>query len=77
MLLMFLNYFNVLILKIILKKIKNIINIYFSTKYYLKNNHNLKHKNKVSCMVGVIKQKRTKDISDDFNYLIITQNLHF
>ena len=36
---MFLNYFNILILKKI-KKLKNIINIYFNTKIYLKHNYN-------------------------------------
>ena len=37
---MFSNHFNVLVLKIIFKKSKNIINMYFNTKNYLKNNHN-------------------------------------
>ena len=35
----FLNHFNVLISKIIFKKWKNIIDMYFSTKSYLKSNH--------------------------------------
>ena len=34
-----LNYFDALILKIIFKKIKNIILIYFNMKNTLKNNH--------------------------------------
>ena len=34
-----LDCFDVLMLKIIFKKWKNIINMYFSTKSYLKNNH--------------------------------------
>ena len=37
---MFSNYFDVLMLKIIFKKLKNIINIHFNIKNYLKNNHN-------------------------------------
>ena len=40
---MFSNYFDVLMLKIILKKSKNIINMYFDTKSYLKNNYNHYH----------------------------------
>ena len=40
MFLVFLSYFNVLMLKIIFKKSKNIINIYFNIKNYLKNNYN-------------------------------------
>ena len=40
MFLVFSNHFNVLMLKIIFKKSKNIINIYFNTKNYLKNNQN-------------------------------------
>jgi hypothetical protein len=36
----FSNHFDILILKIIFKKQKNIINIYFNMKNYLKNNHN-------------------------------------
>ena len=37
---MFLNYFKILILKIIFKKLKYIINMYFNIKSYIKNNHN-------------------------------------
>ena len=40
MFLVFSNYFDVLMSKIIFKKSKNIINIYFNTKNYLKNNRN-------------------------------------
>ena len=40
MFLVFLNYFDVLILKIILKNKKNIIDMYFSMKSYLKSNYN-------------------------------------
>ena len=45
MFLVFLNYFDVLMSKIIFKKLKNIINIYFNTKNYLKtnNNHTVKY----------------------------------
>jgi hypothetical protein len=39
---MFLDHFNVLMLKIILKKLKNIILKYFKIKNILKNNRNLK-----------------------------------
>ena len=41
---MFSNYFNVLISKIIFKNLKNIINVHFNTKNYLKNNHNNTYK---------------------------------
>ena len=41
MFLVFSNHFDVLMLKIIFKKLKNIINIYFNTKNYLKNNQKL------------------------------------
>ena len=40
MFLVFSNHFDMLISKIIFKKLKNIINMYFNTKSYLKNNHN-------------------------------------
>ena len=40
MFLVFSNHFDVLILKMIFKKSKNIIYMYFSTKNYLKSNHN-------------------------------------
>jgi len=40
MFLVFSNHFDVLISKIIFKKLKN-INMYFDTKNYLKNNHTL------------------------------------
>ena len=40
MFLVFLNHFDVLMLKIIFKKLKNIIDIYFSTKNYLKSYRN-------------------------------------
>ena len=40
MFLVFSNYFDVLISKIIFKKSKNIIDMYFITKNYLKNNRN-------------------------------------
>ena len=40
MFLVFSNNFDVLMSKIILKNKKNIIDIYFSMKYYLKNNRN-------------------------------------
>ena len=40
MFLVFLNYFDVLISKIIFKKLKNIIGMYFGKKSYLKNNRN-------------------------------------
>jgi len=42
---MFSNHFKMLMSKIIFKKYKNIINMYFNTKNYLKNNHNhtIKH----------------------------------
>ena len=40
MFLVFSNYFNVLMLKIIFKKLKNIIDMYFGTKSYLKSYHN-------------------------------------
>ena len=42
MFLVFSNHFNVLMLKIIFKKSKNIIGMYFNTKNYLKNNHTVK-----------------------------------
>ena len=40
MVLVFLNHFDVLMSKIIFKKSKNIIDIYFNTKNYLKSNRN-------------------------------------
>ena len=40
MFLVFSNYFDVLMSKIIFKKSKNIIEMYFGMKSYLKNNHN-------------------------------------
>ena len=43
MFLVFLNHFDMLISKIIFKKSKNIIDIYFSTKSYLKSNRNHNH----------------------------------
>ena len=39
MFLVFPNYFDVLMSKMIFKKLKNIIGIYFGTKSYLKSNH--------------------------------------
>ena len=40
MFLVFSNHFDVLMLKIIFKKLKNIINLYFNIKNYLKNKRN-------------------------------------
>ena len=49
MFLIFLNYFNILISKIIFKKLKNIIDMYFNIKNYFKKNHNYTKKNVVGC----------------------------
>ena len=40
MFLVFLNYFDILMSKIIFKKLKNIIDMHFNTKSYLKSNRN-------------------------------------
>jgi hypothetical protein len=40
MFLVFSNHFDVLISKMIFKKLKNIIGMHFDTKSYLKSNHN-------------------------------------
>ena len=61
MFLIFLNHFDVLMLKMIFKKSKNIINIYFSTKNYLKSNHNDTAKQIYS---GVSVTSPTMDYSD-------------
>jgi hypothetical protein len=52
MFLVFSNHFNIMMLKIIFKKQKNIINIYFNTKNYLKNiqNYTNKHHQKKVAM---------------------------
>ena len=60
MFLVFSNYFDVLILEIIFKKLKNIINIHFNTKNYLKNNNNNTNKQfRISLLGGpVVRQGR-------------------
>ena len=40
MFLVFSNHFDILMSKIIFKKLKNIIDMYFNMKNYLKSNHN-------------------------------------
>ena len=53
MFLIFSNYFNVLMSKIIFKKLKNIIDIYFNTKNYLKSNYIYPQPNKRVCQAYV------------------------
>ena len=48
MFLVFSNYFDVLMSKMIFKKSKNIIDMHFSTKSYLKNNRNYTTKKLIS-----------------------------
>ena len=53
MFLVFSNHFDVLMLKIIFKKSKNIIDMYFSTKSYLKSNRNHTAKQQKTRLKGV------------------------
>ena len=69
MFLVFLNHFDVLMLKIIFKKLKNIINIYFNTKNYLKNNHNYKINRAREALARAF--VREEDKSKDRDFVII------
>ena len=53
MFLVFSNHFDVLISKIIFKKSKNIIDMHFGMKSYLKSNHNHTAKQALDCTVQV------------------------
>ena len=63
MFLVFSNHFDVLISKIIFKKSKNIIDMHFGMKSYLKSNHNHTAKQALKGLELVIIRKQTKNLT--------------